>query len=77
VFYIRNTFASKKVALKTLYQDKKELAEGKIAKNLSFFLEPKIGKLQCTHLKCTILKLFAPNLLANPIACVFHLFAAG
>jgi hypothetical protein len=55
---------------------KKGLAVGKIAENCAF-LEPKIGKLQCTHLKCTILELFGPNPLANPIACVFHLFAAS
>jgi hypothetical protein len=55
---------------------KKGLPVGKIAKNCAF-LEPKIRKLQCTHLKGTIMKRFAPDPLPNPIACVFHLFAAG
>jgi hypothetical protein len=60
----------KKVALKTL-SGRKRTCGRKNRQKIVPFLEPKIGKLQCTHLKCTILKLFAPNPLANPIACFF------
>jgi hypothetical protein len=37
-------------------------------------LEPIIRKLQCAHLKCTILKLSGPNPLADPIVCVFFIY---
>ncbi len=71
VFYIGNTFAFIKVALKTLYQDEKGLAVGKIAKKLCFFWNIKSENYSILIWSVQFWNFLHPTLLLIPLLVFF------